>query len=110
MPTRGRVAPYALGGIGFARLTPTAAFTYQGGTMPDGTTPSIGDDVTSGIVTAGAFTTPDPSTSFMFTLGGGVVVPIARHWAFDAGYRFSRIDADTPINTQGMTFGFGYRF
>jgi opacity protein-like surface antigen len=78
--------------------------------MPNGTTPSVGDDVTSEIVSAGAFTTPDASNSFMFTLGGGVAVPVARHWAVDAGYRFSRIDADTPINAQGMTFGFGYRF
>jgi hypothetical protein len=30
--------------------------------------------------------------------------------AVDAGYRLSRITADTPINTQGATFGFGYRF
>jgi hypothetical protein len=110
VPTRGRVAPYALGGVGFAHLMPTATFTYQSGTMPNGTTPSVGDDVSSEIVSAGAFTTPDASNSFMFTLGGGIAVPVAHHWAVDAGYRFSRIDADTPINTQGMTFGFGYRF
>ena len=110
VPTRGRVTPYALGGIGFARLSPTATFTYQSGTMPNGTTPSVGDDVTSEIVSAGAFTAPAASNSFMFTLGGGVAVPVARHWDVDAGYRYSRIDADAPINTQGMTFGFGYRF
>jgi opacity protein-like surface antigen len=110
VPTRGRVAPYALGGVGFAHLMPTATFTYESGTMPNGTTPSVGDDVSSEIVSAGAFTTPDASNSFMFTLGGGIDVPVAHHWAVDAGYRFSRIDADTPINTQGMTFGFGYRF
>jgi hypothetical protein len=33
----------------------------------------------------------------------------------DAGYRYSRIGADTtlsasPVTTNGMTFGFGYRF
>jgi hypothetical protein len=110
VPTHSRVSPYALGGIGFARLTPTAQFIYSSGTLPDGTTPSVGDDVTSQIETAGDFVTPAPSTSFMFTLGGGVEVPVARHWAVDAGYRFSRITADTPINTQGATFGFGYRF
>jgi hypothetical protein len=110
VPTHSRVSPYALGGIGFARLTPNATFTYQSGTMPNGTTPSVGDDVTSEIVSAGAFTMPDASNSFMFTLGGGIAVPVAHHWAVDAGYRFSRIDADTPINTQGMTFGAGYRF
>jgi opacity protein-like surface antigen len=110
VPTRSRVAPYALGGIGFARLTPTAQFTYTSGPLPDGTTPTVGDDVTTQLETAGVFTTPAPSNSFMFTLGGGVAVPVARHWAVDAGYRFSRIQADAPINAQGMTFGFGYRF
>ena len=38
-----------------------------------------------------------------------MAVPVASHWAIDAGYRFSRIDADTPVNTQGVTFGVGYR-
>jgi len=33
-----------------------------------------------------------------------------QHWAIDAGYRFARIAADTPLNAQGVTFGFGYRF
>jgi opacity protein-like surface antigen len=66
--------------------------------------------VTTQLVTAGDFTAPAPSNAFMFTLGGGVEVPVARHWAIDAGYRFSRIAASTPVNAQGATFGFGYRF
>lgn len=110
VPMRSRIAPYALGGVGFARLTPNAEFTYTSGPLPDGTTTTVGDDVTSQLETAGVFTQPAASNSFMFTLGGGVAVPVARHWAVDAGYRFSRIEADTPINAQGMTFGFGYRF
>ena len=110
VPTHSRVSPYALGGIGFARLTPTAQFTYSSGTLPDGSTPSVGDDVTTQLVTAGDFTTPAATNAFMFTLGGGVEVPVARHWAIDAGYRFSRVATDTPVNAQGATFGFGYRF
>jgi opacity protein-like surface antigen len=109
-PVVGRVMPYVLGGIGFARLTPTAQFTYSSGTLPDGTTPSIGDDVTSQLTSMGVFTTPAATTSFMFTLGGGIAVPVAQHWAVDAGYRFSRLGTDTPLNAQGATFGFGYRF
>jgi opacity protein-like surface antigen len=35
---------------------------------------------------------------------------VATHWAADIGYRFSRIEADDPLNAQGLTFGFGYRF
>ena len=55
------------------------------------------------------------STARLTTLGGGVQVPLAQHWVVDAGYRYSRIAADTtlsaaPLNTNGMTFGFGDRF
>src|SRR5439155_7978591 len=110
VPTNSRVSPYVLGGLGFARLMPTAQFTYSSGTLPDGSTPSIGADVTAQLVSAGDFTAPAASTAFMFTLGGGVEVPVARHWAIDGGYRFSRIAADTPVNAQGATFGFAYRF
>jgi opacity protein-like surface antigen len=110
VPTRGRVSPYLLGGIGAARLNPTAQFTFSSGTLPDGSTASVGDDVTSQLVAAGDFTAPPATTAFMFTLGGGVEIPVARHWAIDAGYRFSRVAADTPLNAQGATFGFGYRF
>ena len=45
----------------------------------------------------------------------GVAVPLVPHWAVDVGYRYSRIAADTTLsatglNTNVMTFGFGYRF
>jgi opacity protein-like surface antigen len=110
VPTQGRVAPYVLAGLGFARLSPTAQFTYSSGTLPDGSTPSAGADVTTALVSAGDFTPPPPSTAFMFTLGGGVEIPVAHRWAVDAGYRYSRVGAATPLNAQGATFGFGYRF
>ena len=58
----------------------------------------------------GDFTQPASTTAFTFSLGGGVAIPVARHWTADAGYRFSRIAADTPLNAQGVTFGVGYRF
>jgi len=110
IPTRSRVSPYVSGGLGFARLTPTAQFMYSSGTLPDGSTPTAGADITSQLVTAGDFTAPPASTAAMFTLGGGVEIPVARHWEVGAGYRFSRVAADTPLNAQGATFGFGYRF
>jgi len=110
IPTRSRVTPYVLGGLGFARLTPQAQFTYSSGVLPDGSTPVAGTDVTSQLVTAGFFTAPPAANAFMYTLGTGVEIPVARHWAVDAGYRFSRVAADTPLNAQGATFGFGYRF
>ena len=107
--------PYVLGGVGVAHLNPTAELTFSSGTMPDGSTPAVGDDVTPVLSSAGSFTAPSASSAFMFTLGGGVQVPVVTHWVVEAGYRFSRIAADTslsasPLTTNGMTFGFGYRF
>ena len=115
IPTGTRVLPYALGGVGIARLNPTPQLTFSSGTMPDGSTPAVGDDVTAAIVSAGGFATPPSSTALMLSLGGGVQVPIAPHWVADVGYRYSRIAADTtlssaPLNANGMTFGVGYRF
>ena len=109
VPTKSGVSPYVFGGAGFARLAPTAQFTYSSGTLP-GATPAIGDDVTDQVISMGDFTQPASTTAFTFSLGGGVAIPVARHWTADAGYRFSRIAADTPLNAQGVTFGVGYRF
>src|SRR5262245_65848080 len=59
---------------------------------------------------AGLFVKPAASNALMMTLGGGVAIPIARNLSADAAYRYSRINADAPVNTQGLTFGVGYRF
>jgi opacity protein-like surface antigen len=115
VPTPGRVMPYVLGGVSIARLSPAAQFTFSSGVLPDGSTPAVGADVTSAIISAGSFVAPPSSTASMFTLGGGIQVLVAPHWAVDAGYRYSRIAADTTLSasaltTNGMTFGVGYRF
>jgi len=111
VPMNGRVSPYVFGGVGFARITPTATFTYTSGTLVGAIAPpSSGDDVTSQIVSLGDFTPPPASTAFMFSVGGGVEVPIVPHFVANAGYRVSRISADTPVNTQSVTFGVGYKF
>lgn len=111
VPVQSRLlSPYVLAGLGVARLNPTAQFTFASGTMPDGSTQSVGADVTNQIISAGDFTAPPATNAFMFTLGGGVQIPVARHWSADAGYRFSRIAATTPLNAHGATFGVGYRF
>jgi opacity protein-like surface antigen len=107
--------PYVLGGIGAARLAPTADLSFAGGTMPDGTTPDVGTDVTNQLTTAGSFTLPQASTEFMTMLGAGVQVPFTQHWAGDVGYRYSHINADPSLSagalhTNVMTFGVGYRF
>jgi len=115
IPTGTRVMPYGLGGVGFARLNPTPHLTFSSGTLPDGSTPAIGTDVTTAIVSAGEFTAPPSSTALMLSFGGGVQVPLVPHWVADVGYRYSRIAADStlsasPLNANGMTFGVGYRF
>jgi opacity protein-like surface antigen len=115
VPTNSRFMPYVLGGLGVARLDPQAQFAFSSGTMPDGSTPAVGTDVTPVLTSAGSFTAPAASSALMFTLGGGVQFPLVPHWVADAGYRYSRIAADSslsasPLTTNGMTFGFGYRF
>jgi opacity protein-like surface antigen len=115
VPIHSRVMPYVIGGVGVARLNPTTRFTFSSGFMPDGSTPAVGTDVTAALASSGSFTAPPASSAFMFTLGGGAQVPVAPHWVLDAGYRYSRIAADStlsasPLTTNGMTFGFGYRF
>jgi opacity protein-like surface antigen len=115
VPTHSRAMPYVLGGVGVARLNPSAQFTFSSGALPDGSIPAVGDDVTTQLTSAGIFTAPATSSALMLTVGGGVQVSVARHWIVDTGYRYSRVAADTTlsasaINANGMTFGFGYRF
>ncbi len=115
VPTRSRAMPYVLGAVGRARLNPGAQFFFASGTLPDGTTPSVGSDVTAPLVAAGSVSIPSVSTATMVTLGGGVQVPVVGHWVADAGYRYSRIAAvstlsASPLNANGMSFGLGYRF
>jgi hypothetical protein len=69
VPTHTRIWPYVLGGIGVARLNPAAQFTFSSGIMPDGSMPVVGADVTTAIISAGAFTVPPSSTAFMVDLG-----------------------------------------
>jgi opacity protein-like surface antigen len=107
--TRSTIAPYVLGAAGLARLSPTAQFIYGSGTLP-GSTPISGDDVTSQLVTLGDFTQPAATNAFMFSVGGGVQVPVAPRVSVDVGYRLSRIDADTPLNAHSIVAGIGYRF
>jgi opacity protein-like surface antigen len=115
IPTRTRVSPYVLGGLGFAHLNPQPTFAFQSGVLPDGTTPATGTDVTSAVTGAGLFTAPPTETDLMVTLGGGVQLSVAPRWVVDAGYRYARVGVSTtlsatPLNANGMTFGLGYRF
>ncbi len=109
-----RVVPFISGGLGVAHLTPSARFTFTGGTLPvadpAAAAPNTGDDVTTQISTLGIFTPPAPSNALMITGGGGAELYLAPHWALDTEYRVSRISATTPLHAQGVAFGLGYRF
>jgi len=114
-PANRHALPYVLGGLGTARLKPNEQFMFANGALPDGTVPAAGTDITSTLETSGVLLAPSRTNAFMYTLGGGVQVPVAQHWAADLGYRYSRIAADTALSTgalgtKAMTFGFGYRF
>ena len=115
IPAGSRVLPYVLAGVGIARLNPSPSYIYTSGPIPGRGTFIAGDDVSLTLAAEGRIPTLTPSTAPMFTLGGGVQVPVGARVAIDAGYRYSRINADTslsalPLNANGLTFGIGYRF
>ena len=109
-PAHGRLTPFASGGLGFAHLTPKASFQYISGTFPDGSLSTSGSAVTSQVIATGVFTEPPSSSAFMWSVGAGADFQLVRHVALEAGYRFSRVAADTPIDANSVTFGMGYRF
>jgi opacity protein-like surface antigen len=115
IPAGSRVFPYLLATAGVARLNPGPTFIYSSGILPDGSVEVVGADVTPILTASGLVAAQTPSTAPMFTLGGGVQIPVVPHVALDAGYRYSRINADTtlnalPVNANGLTFGIAYRF
>src|SRR5215471_3325810 len=73
MPVNTHVSPYVFGGAGFARMKPSASFTYSSGTLIGAVTPPVsGDDITNQLESLGDYTQAPSSTSFMYALGGGV--------------------------------------
>jgi opacity protein-like surface antigen len=115
-PTWGQWTPYALGGVGVARLDPTLHFTYNSGTIPGQTTaPAAGSDVTAALTSAGYFKAPLSSTARTFTAGGGIQLAFARHWIADGAYRYLQIGADSALaskafSTNTLAVGLGARF
>ena len=109
-PNHSSLTPYVLGGIGFAKLNPTARFTYDSGTTLSGNLANAGDDVTPDVVSNGLFTMPTSSTGMMLRTGAGLQLPLGKHLLGDVGYSWSRISADTPVHTQDVKFGLGFRF
>jgi len=107
---RTAIQPYLFGGMGFARLNPSARFLYESGTTLSGNLAAVGDNITSDVVANGLFTIPAATTGLMLRTGGGVQVPLGRHLIGDVNYSVSRISSDTPLHAQDLTFGLGLRF
>jgi hypothetical protein len=104
------VTPYVSAGLGVARLTPSARFTYQSGTTVAGTAAIAGADATNDVVTSGLFTAPASSDAMLVRVGAGVKIPLGARLLGDIGYSVSRISSDTPVSAQGLQFGVGIRF
>jgi opacity protein-like surface antigen len=104
------ITPYVFGGVGVARLSPSVRFTYNSGTTLSGNSAAAGDDITSDVLSSGVFTQPASTTGLMLRAGGGVQIPLGKHLLGDIGYSRSRISTDTPIHTQDLTFGLGFKF
>lgn len=98
IPTGSTVRPYALGGIGFARLTTTIREIDLG-------------DVTDDIVDLSGLDDDDLNpTKPLWEVGGGVSIPLGRAYV-DAGYRYRRlIDVGEPFNISGVYGGVGVSF
>jgi hypothetical protein len=102
--------PYVSAGIGSARLTPSARFTYENGNTIGGATAVLGGDATADVVSNGYFTAPAASNALMVRFGAGLKIPIGKRLVGDLGYSVSRISSDTPISAQGLQVGIGLKF
>ncbi len=94
---RGRLRPYALGGMGVGHVR--------------GTIEVDGDDVTDLLDDLGVLDRDDlQATNAVFEFGGGVAIPAGPAYV-DIGYRFRKpINVDEPYNVSGIYLGAGVGF
>jgi len=93
--------PYAVLGVGGARVSANSTFT-SGGTDISGSLPQYG--VTLGLDLSGHRSHP------AFTGGGGVLIPLGK-WYADAGVRVTTIRTpDQATNVARLNIGMGARF
>jgi hypothetical protein len=110
LTNRSPITPYVFGALGFAHLTPTAKFLYSSGPTFSGEDALPGTDITTEVAASGLFTPPATKTGLMLRTGGGVQVPLGKHLLGNVDYSVSRISAATPLHSQDLTFGVGFRF
>jgi opacity protein-like surface antigen len=95
-PPSGAARPYASGGIGFARLEPRVVLT------------SGADDVTFALLRPTDL--PARETAGLVALGGGLMIRMAEGLSVDAGYRYARLTASTPVHVNRVYAALGYGF
>jgi opacity protein-like surface antigen len=95
-PRLGFLDIYAEVGIGFARLRPEVQLEVAGERL----------DAEAGRI----LTLEDERSELMSALGGGVAFRLAGPIRVEAGYRFSRIHGDQPVNVNRVHAGLGYAF
>ena len=94
MPRRRLLEPYVFSGIGAARLTSPALFTYAGGPiLNENSQPADSQGTTTLIV----------------RLGGGVQIPFGRNLVGDLGITVSRLPA-SQVETHTLTLGVVVKF
>jgi len=99
--TKSIIRPYAVFGVGGARVSRNSTFTLGGADVTN-SLPQYG-------VTLGSDLTGHSSHA-AFTFGGGVLVPLGKYYA-DANYRLMTINTESQAtNVNRFNFGFGLRF
>jgi len=96
-----RLTPYAMAGVGFARVKQDVTFYINGA------------DVTSNLSQYGVVLGSDlagQETKAMVTVGGGVQCPLASRLLLDLQVRYGRIFTDPGTNVARAGVGFGIRF
>src|ERR1700730_4880679 len=106
-PAHDRYTPYALFGLGAARVSNKTAFAVNGTTLTASQLVQQGVQVGSDL--SGSY------TKLFVTVGGGAHVAVTGRWIADISYRYGRIlrDASTEsagINTNRLQFGIGAKF
>jgi opacity protein-like surface antigen len=106
-PAHDRFTPYALFGLGVARVTNRTTFAVNGANLTTAQLVQLG--VQLGADLAGSY------SKLFVTVGGGAHVAVTGRWIADISYRYGRIGGDTPsetagVNTNRLQFGIGAKF
>jgi opacity protein-like surface antigen len=104
-PTHGRFTPYALFGVGGARVTDKTTLAINGTTLTGAQLVALG--IQLGTDLSGSY------SKLFVTIGVGARVAITGRWIGDVSYRYGHISGETelaPINTNRLQFGIGAKF